>query len=279
MPILQFIIFFIIVNINTITMSFQLRTLDSVKWSLGNYKRFFNEFGLGEIGYAVKNSMLVGLNDLVLLLISVVFSYFFYKKVRGATFFRIIFFLPSIISIVIFVMVYKYMFDSQMVVVNRILEFFGNDSPPEWFANTSKYQMPLIMFYCLWVGTGYNILIMGGAMGNLPEEVMEYSRLEGVGYFRELFQIVVPMIWPTISVGILGSITTMFTLFIQVDLLTGGGTFHQSTTIGYMINGVVKAGTDLEWAATLGVSFTIVAIPIIIAVRKILDKVTDSFGI
>ena len=171
------------------------------------------------------------------------------------------------------------MFDSQMGIVNHILEFFGNTDPPEWFANTSDYQMPLIMGYCLWVGTGYNILIMGGAMANLPEEVMEYSRIEGVRYPRELFTIVIPMIWPTISVGIIGSVTTMFTLFLQVDLLTGGGTFHQSTTIAYMINGIVKGGTDLEWAATLGVCFTIAAIPIIIVVRKTLEKVSDGFGI
>ena len=139
-------------------------------------------------------------------------------------------------------------------------------------------RIPLIMIYCLWVGTGYNILIMGGAMANLPEEVMEYSRLEGVSYFRELFQIVIPMIWPTVSVGILGAFTTMFTMFLQVELLTGGGTFHQSTTIAYLINGIVKGGTDLEWAATLGVCFTVVAIPIIIIVRKSLEKIGDALG-
>jgi ABC-type sugar transport system permease subunit len=135
------------------------------------------------------------------------------------------------------------------------------------------------MGYCLWVGTGYNILIMGGAMANLPEEVMEYSRLEGVGYFHELFKVVIPMIWPTISVGILTSVTTMFTLFIQVELLTeNGGTFHQSTTIGFMINSIVKGGTDLEWASTLGICFTVVAIPIIIGVRKATEKISENFG-
>ncbi len=276
-PVLQYLVFFVYVNINTISLSFQVRTLEKVEWGLGNYRRFFNELGLGQIGAAVKNSFLFGLNDLFLLLISLVFSYFFFKKIRGAGVFRIIFFLPSIISIVIFVMVYQYMFDPSMGVVNKILALFGNTDPPEWFATTSKYQMGLLMGYCLWVGTGYNILIMGGAMGNLPEDVMEYSRLEGVDYFRELFMIVIPMIWPTISVGILSSCTTMFTLFIQVDLMTGGGTFNQSTTIAYMINGVVKGGTDLEWAATLGICFTIVATPIIIAVRTILDKINEKF--
>lgn len=280
LPILQFLIFFVYVNIDTVVMSFQERRLAGISWGLGNYRRFFNELGLGEIGYAVKNSLLIGLNDLFLLLISVIFSYFFFKKIRAAGFFRIIFFLPSVISIVIFVMVYKYMFDPNIGIVNHILKWFGNENPPEWLANTSNYQLPLVMGYCLWVGTGYNILIMGGAMANLPEEVMEYSRLEGVGYFQELFKVVIPMIWPTISVGILTSVTTMFTLFIQVELITeNGGTFHQSTTIGFMINSIVKGGTDFEWAATLGICFTVVAIPIIIGVRKAMEKIGDNFGI
>ena len=277
LPILQYLIFFVYVNIDTILMSFQIRTLESVEWSLLNYTRFFNELDNGQIGMAVRNSLLFGLNDLLLLLISVIFSYFFYKKIRWGGFFKIVFFLPSIISIVIFVMVYKYMFDTRLGIVNPILSLFGVTEFPEWFTGGSPNQMPLIMGYCLWVGTGYNILIMSGAMGNLPEDVMEYSRLEGVDYFTELFAIVIPMIWPTISVGILSSCTTMFTLFIQVDLMTGGGTFRQSTTIAYMINGVVKGGTDLEWAAALGICFTVVATPIIIIVRTILDKINEKF--
>lgn len=280
LPVLQFLVFFVYVNFNTLLMSFQERHIGSIEWGLGNYERFFTELPLGRIGKAVTNSLLFGANDLLLLLLSVTFSFFFYKKVRGSGIFRIIFFLPSIISIVIYVMVYKYMFDPDLgSVVNRILAFFGNDNPPEWLSSTFSGQTYWIMGYCLWVGTGYNILIMGGAMGNLPEDVMEYSRLEGVNYANELFRVVIPMIWPTISVGILGSFTTMFTLFIQVDLLTGGGALSQSTTIAYMINGIVRGGTDLEWAATLGICFTIVATPIIIIVRKILDKVSDYFGI
>ena len=278
LPVLQYLVFFVYVNVSSVTMSFQVRTLTSVDVSLGNYKRFFNELGLGEIGYAVRNSLLVGVNDLFLLFVSLVLSYFFFKELPCAGVFRVIFFLPSIISIVIFVMVYKYMFDSQMGIVNEILKLFGNTNPPEWFSATSEYQMPLILFYCLWVGTGYNVLIMGGAMANLPEEVMEYSRLEGVGMAREMFGIVIPMIWPTVSVGILSSVTAMFTLFLQVDLMTKGGALHQSTTISYMINSVVKGGTDLEWASALGVCFTIIAAPIIIITRKILNKISENLG-
>lgn len=279
LPVLQYLVFFVYVNIDTILMAFQFRTTTSVTWGFENFERFFQMLSDPTKGVtmAIRNSVLVGLNDFLLLTISVVFAYFFYKKVRGAAVFKFIFFLPSIISMVIYITAYKYMLNPTLGIVPAIMEAFGAE-PPMFLANDSEFLLPLVMIYCLWVGTGYNILIMGGAMGNLPEDVMEYSRLEGVNYFDELFKIVIPMIWPTISVGILTSITTMFTLYLQVDLLTGtGGTDKQAVTIGFMINSVVKTGADLEWAACMGICFTVVAIPIITVVRIVLDKVGKSF--
>lgn len=283
LPLLQWLIFFVYVNIDSILMSFQTLNYKTgaMEWTLNNYKRFFYEWNaLPQITNAVKNSLLAGLNNLVLILISLVLSYFFYKKIPGRTFFRVVYFLPSIISIVIYTMVFKFMFDTSVGPVNVILQKLGMSAAdlPTWFGDT-KLAFLLVLLYCLWVGTGYNILLLGAAMENLPEDVMEYSRLEGVSRTRELFQIVVPMIWPTLAVSILGSVTTVFTLFIQVDLLTQGGPGGSSQTIAYLINGLVKgANADLEWGAAMGLCFTVVAAPIIILLKKLLDKIGNHFG-
>lgn len=284
LPLIQWLVFFVYVNLNSITMSFQSVNYGTgkISWTLENYRRFFYEWQqLPQMKNAVKNSLFAGLNDLVLLLISVIFAYLFYKKVPGRHIFRIVFFLPSIISIVVYTMVYKYMFNMSMGPVNKILETVfkvPETKLPTWFGD-KNLAFPLVMLYCLWVGTGYNILIIGGAIENLPEDVMEYSRLDGVGFGRELFQIVIPMIWPTISVGLLSSVTTVFMLFIQVDLLTGGGPNQSSQTIAYLINGLIKGGSaNLEWGACMGICFTVVATPIIIIVKKLLDKTSEKFG-
>ena len=166
LPLLQWLVFFVFVNINTITMSFQdQRPGADPGFSLVNYRNFFMDLrSTDKFMYAIRNSLLFGLNDLFLLFISLVLAYFFYKKIRWSSFFRIIFFLPSIISIVIFITAYQNMFN--MGVIDSMLNIFGFEELPDWFANTSPWLVPLIMLYCLWVGTGYNILIMGGAMGN-----------------------------------------------------------------------------------------------------------------
>lgn len=283
LPLLQWLIFFVYVNIDSILMSFQTMnyTTGEIEWTLNNYKRFFYEWNaLDTMKNAVWNSVLAGLNNMVLILISLVLSYFFYKKIPGRGFFRVVYFLPSVISIVIYTMVYKFMFDTSVGPINTILKTLGVavTDLPKWFGDTNL-AFPLVLLFCLWVGTGYNILILGAAMEGLPEDVMEYSRLEGVSRTRELFQIVVPMIWPTLAVAILGSVTIVFTLFIQVELLTEGGPGGASQTIAFMVNSIIKGtNNDLEWGATMGLVFTIVAAPLIIALKKLLDKIGERFG-
>ena len=283
-PILQFLVFFVYVNIDTVILSFKFFNDDKV-WvtSLETYRRLFDKLLPGPLQddyllRAIKNSLLVGLNDLILTTISVTMAYFFYKKMPGRGVFRIIFFLPSIVSIVVYTMVFQYMFDSSLgdgqggPAHQLVMAVFKLKEAPYWFEKDLGIWM--IMLYCLWVGTGYNILILGGAIANLPEEVMESARLDGAKMRHELFQLVIPMIWPTISVAILGSVTTMFTLFLQVKLITDG----KAPTIAWVINGAISSEFTRPQAAAIGIVCTVVATPIILLVKKILDKASESFG-
>ena len=281
LPLLQWLIFFVYVNIDSILMAFQELDLNTgeVSWTFNNFKRFFYEWrALDSMKTAVKNSILAGLNDVVLILLSLLLSYFLYKKIPGRNAFRIIYFLPSVISMVIYTMVYKFMFDTSVGPINGLLGKLGVTDLPSWFGDT-KLAFPLILIYCLWVGTGYNILIFSAAMESIPEDVIEYSKLEGVGRMRELFQIIIPMIWPTLAVAFLGSIKVIFTLFIQVELLTEGGPGGSTVTIAYLINSIIKGtNNNLEWGATMGLCFTLIATPIIILLKRFLDKTGERLG-
>ena len=104
LPLLQWLVFFVYVNLDSIAMSFQQIDYASGKvvWTIDNYARFGREFKLlPQMRNAIKNSVFAGLNDALLAMISVMLAYIFYKKVPGRGFFRIVFFLPSIISIVV----------------------------------------------------------------------------------------------------------------------------------------------------------------------------------
>lgn len=278
-PLLQFAVFFLYVNLDSVLLSFQVVDYDNgtVGWGLDNYRRFFMEMvQLDQIRNAVEFSAMLGLNDALLVLISTILAFFLFKKIAGSKFFRVVFFLPSIISMVVYVMAFKYMFSDDYGIVNHIL-FDLHINPPMWFSDPIASRV-LILMYCLWVGTGYNVLVIGGAMSNVSKEVLECSKLEGVSWWRELFQIIIPMIWPTLSVAFLGSVMVIFTLFLQVQLITGGGPNGATDTIAFMINNLATDESKKYWASTLGVCFSIAATPIILVIRKLFDHISHKWG-
>lgn len=271
-PLLQFLVFFVYVNLSSIALSLQ----DSFgNFTLDNYSSFLreaftgNEYSGFEYRDAILYSFLLGLNDALLVLISTILAYFMFKKIPGKNFFRVVFFLPSIISITIYVLVYKFLLSPESGLAGKVIPDWG------WLLDGSLAQKFTIPLYCLWVGTGYNILILGGAMSNIPTEVMENARIEGVSRRRELFDIVIPMIWPTLIVAFLGSVTTVFTLFIQVKLITGGAT--GTRTIAFLINNLTEQ-QRLNKASAIGICFTLVSIPLVLLVRYLLQKLGRKWG-
>lgn len=272
LPLLQFFVLYVYANASSIFLSFQTST---GAWTLGNYKMFFNELfhgveGRGH-GYlrAILYSFGLGLNDALLVLVSLILAYFIYKKIPGRHLFRIVFFLPSIVAMTIYIGVFKYLLGANTgfpKVLNWDLGLFDA---------TRNIQYITVPLYCLWVGTGYNILILGGAMANVPTEVIENAKLEGVSRRRELFEIIIPMIWPTLIVSFVGSITVVFTIFMQVDLLTTGG---RVSTIASLINHNATNLSTTNMAATMGIVFTVISIPVVLLVKKLLDKLGKKWG-
>lgn len=245
LPLLQFLIFFVYINIRTVTMTFE-----SINWTTGtiqygfqNYLRLFTEFKMNDmLKFAIVNSFIIFLATVFIILpISVLFGYFIFKGVPAKRVFRVIFFFPSIISVVVLTMVFKFMFNPLFGPVNAILAQLGipASSIPAWLGS-EKTVMPMIVLYNVWAGIGFNMLFLNGAISGLPKDVFDYSKLEGVGMARELCQIIVPMIWPTVvSLFVMGA-TSMFTFFLPAKLLTGGGPNGASMTIAMYITDLIS---------------------------------------
>lgn len=282
-PILQFLIFFVYINIRTFVMSFE-----SVNWLTGsmkygwqNYERLWREFSFNPLlQHSILNSFYIFLlTDFIILPLSILCGYYIFKGVPGRQFYRVVFFFPSIISIVVLTMVYKFMLNPSFGILNKILMGLGMQEQdiPVWLGEPG-IDMLMVCIYNVWAGIGFNMLFLNGAIAGLPQDVFEYSKLEGVGMMRELVCIVVPMIWSTIiSLFVMGA-AAMFTFFLPAKLLTNGGVDGSSTTIGLYITDLVKGvSADLQWSATLGIFFSLVGIPVIFGFRALLEYVGKKF--
>lgn len=279
LPILHFLIFFVYVNIDTILLSFQRFNYNngSYQWvGMDNFNRLFRDFiELNHLKTALINSLLFfPVTNFITLPLSVLCAYFLYRKVPGAKIFRVIFFIPSILSIVVLTMSFQFMLDPYFGPATAWLKIFGLDPVGGWFGNKGTV-MPMIFVYCIWAGIGFNVVMLNGAISRIPQEIIESARLDGIGMWNELVKIVIPLVWPTITTLFIVGTTSVFTLFLQNMLLSNGGPSGSSQTIAYIVTGLVQNG-NLTDAAALGTVFSIIGIPIIFGIKKIMEKVGES---
>lgn len=286
-PIISFLVFTVYVNFNTIVMSFQTRKQNGeYVFNSNPFKNYVDFFRSVSEPYStfpkmVENSLMYfALNDLVIVPLSVILCYFLYKKVFLHQVFRVVFYLPSIVSMVVMVMVYSFMFDSSFGIVDPILTKLGLEHKiPEWgWLGTRDTANGLIVGYCIWGGLGGNLILLASAMGRIPEELVEAGKIDGLGFFREMWSITVPLIGTTLGTLYMMGTTVIFTFFMQVKLISNGGPNGQTGTIMLYIVEVVKADTfDLSGAATVGMIVAAIGTPLVLLTRWIVDKVFPAY--
>ena len=284
-PLLQFIVFYVIQNGNSFLMAFQTQGINGERWDLYNFERFFKAFQSGDGG---KQDMLLALVNtlkfyglgLALVPVSLLTSYFMYKKVPGYKFMQIAFFIPSILSTIVWSTIYKQflgaMNPNESFLPLLVQKLFDMEVPPE-FLVFDEYALGSVMMYSIWMGVAGNFILYNGAMTRIPAEVIEAGKLDGITWYREFAQIVLPLVFPTVSTQLLLGLTGLFTSSGNILYLTGG--YGKTTTISFLIFDNVYNHADgsgyYNYASCVGLCFTVFTLPLVFLSRFLLDKVED----
>lgn len=276
LPFLQWVVFWLFVNIQTIMLAFQDQRTEA--FTFHNFTTFWESLTQGgEIAIAVKNTFIYfGVNLIVVMPLALLISYFLYKRIMGYKAFRIIFYLPAIVSSVAMIAVFK-SFISPKGPLDAIFGLFGKNIPPEGLLARAETATSTIVAYTIWTGFCGNILLFAGAMSRVPIDVLESAKLEGCGTFRELFGIIFPLIWPTTSTQIIFAFTGIFSSSGPILLFTAGA--HDTTTISYWIfeqvygTGAAGGAGSYNLVSAAGLCFTLVGVPIILFVRWLMEKI------
>lgn len=283
-PLINFALFWVYINIDTIIMTFQRFDVPtgSFKWyGFTRYIAVFKEFFLGQEPGSFNtflNSLRAIPINIVIFPLAFIVAYAFYKKVPGEKFFRVIFFLPSIISLVVLTMMFRQMFSSDFGPIAKLMELITGHST-DWLGFKSDKLWGIIFFFCVWAGMGSNVIVLSGAMLRIPEEIGESARLDGIGFWREAWSIVVPLVMPTVGIYLIGIVTSVFGFMLQPMMLAiNAGVDNKFMTIGWYVFATVDSGNtnSMLTAATLGVTFSVLMLPFIIAVRVLVNKFTPD---
>lgn len=293
-PLLQFLVFYVGVNLNSILLSFQEYEIidvgggvwrESWSWLSGehffdNFKRFFEEMStLPSMGIIVSNSLIAyAVSTLIGLPLNLVFAYIIYKKVPCSAFFQVMLYLPQMVSsVVISLMFSKFISSSFPMLINDVLnldEIFGFEPIAKDLMANPATGFGMNLFYSLWAGFGSQLILYAGAMSRIPDSLIEFGELEGITLFKEFFHVVIPMVYSTITVFLVTGIASIFTNQLALYNFYAGGAAPAFRTLGYEFYVMVlnDSKQDYPYASAAGLIFTLIVAPITLVGRHLLEK-------
>lgn len=300
LPVIQFCIFTFYVNFNSIKMAFETYKyasasnnnfgVDGIVKSFAGFKNFKIAWQtLIERNYMFKNSLWLFISNIVITIpLALIFSFYLCKKCMFSGFFKVILYMPNIVSPMIFALLFQ-----------RVINLVYPEIMEQWFGKTisgsgllvtgNNPSYGIVLFFNIWVSFGVNVLMFSGAMSGINASVIESSHLDGANLVQEFWYITLPMIFSTVSTFIILAMAGIFTN--QMHLFTFfSGEITGLETLGYYIyltaqktDYVVSEALATKFAflsypqlAALGLLLTCIIAPITFLTRKLFDKYGPS---
>ena len=271
-PVVHFIVFWGVVNFNSILMAFQglNPTEGKIYWTLNNFKMVFSKFGeYGKLREALSNTFITWVFLTVFLLPwAFMLTYFLYKKIRLGPLWRTMLFVPTLLPAIAMTSIFTYILYSNAP-VGKLIGLFTDKVPG--FLSNPKYAKWTIIAYIFLTNFGGPFILLSGAMARVPKELIESSYLDGGGMRVEITRIIFPLCWPTLSTLLILNIAGFFMASGPVLLLTFGD--NETATLSFWIFNEVNKYQSFYVPAALGLFCTIILLPVVLLARWGLEKV------
>lgn len=245
------LVFFFIPFFQTIILSFQdySNNIYNPDWiGLANYAAIFKN----PVFYKVMLNTFIYLIVAVpvLAVVPLFLAILINQKIRGITLYKILIYLPVIVSIVVAAIAFKWLYADQGI-LNYILNVLHIKSIG-WLTD-SNYAIYSVIILTIWKGIGYYMMIYLAALMSVPKELYEACDIDGAGFLRKHLTVTVPHIMPTIAlVTTISSISAM-KIFAEIYVMTKGGPLNSTKTIVYYIYEKAFENLDLGYASAMAV--------------------------
>lgn len=221
-----FIVFMVIPTINVFWMSL-------FKWGgLSNNKKFV---GLSNFTILFKDSNFIKSfqNTLFLLVIVTIITMILAiasaailtkKETKFKNFFRVVFYFPNILSVVVISAIFSAILDPERGIINASLGSLGLDNLKRMWLGDQKVVIWCIAIAMIWQAVGYYMVMYMASMSSIPDSLYEAADLEGATRIQQFFTITLPLIWNVIRTTLTFFIISTINLsFLFVKVMTSGG--------------------------------------------------------
>jgi multiple sugar transport system permease protein len=181
-------------------------------------------------------------------------------NLRGVSIFRMLFYLPSIVPLVVNAVLWLWIFNSELGLLNAVLHWLG--LPRVLWFQDANWAMPALIIMSLWSIGGSMVIFLAGLQG-IPEHLYEAAEIDGANYWQRFWNVTIPMMSPVIFfnlvIGLIGALQT----FVPGYLMTQGG--PQNATLFYGLYIFRSAFRDFKMGYAASLSLVLFAIVLVLS--------------
>jgi len=194
---------------------------------LGNYEKIFTRDPL--FWKSVGNTVYYAFISIPLgMLLSLWIAYYLNKKLKGISFFRVLYYLPSVVPVVASSLLFVRLLAPNTGLINKGLALVGIDGP-NWLLDPD-WVKPALIVMSLW-GVGGSVVLLLAGMKGIPHELLEAASIDGASPRKAFLFVTLPMITPIIFFNLVTGLIGALQTFAQVYIVTSGGPDNASQMI------------------------------------------------
>ena len=227
---------------------------------LDNYKSVLSE---PEFLQILINTFVYAISTTVFaVIIPLIIASILNTKIRGAEAFKTIYFLPFITPAVVIAIVWAWIFDPNIGLVNNLL-----NTHYSWLYSTT-FAMPVLIFISVWKLIGYNVVLFLTGFSTINQDVYEAAKIDGANSKQTFFKITVPLLKPTIYFVTTVTAISSFQIFDLIYVMTQGGPAGSTDVIVYSIYKYAFEYFDIGKSCALAYILFVIILVLALVQRK-----------
>jgi ABC-type sugar transport system permease subunit len=175
---------------------------------------------------------------------------------RLAAVLRVIFFLPSVTSVVVIGYIWKQLYSSDYGYFNVIVQRLG--IPAQAWLTDPKLALPALLVMLIWAGLGWDALIITSGLRSIPDELYDAGKVDGTTGWTEFWHITLPLLQPTLLFVLVTGVIFLWGLFAQPTVLTAGGPLRHTQTIAMYLYDVGFRYHKFGYASAIAVILSLI---------------------
>ncbi len=227
---------------------------------LDNYKSVLSE---PEFLQILINTFVYAISTTVFaVIIPLIIASILNTKIRGAEVFKTIYFLPFITPAVVIAIVWAWIFDPNIGLVNNLL-----NTHYSWLYSTT-FAMPVLIFISVWKLIGYNVVLFLTGFSTINQDVYEAAKIDGANSKQTFLKITVPLLKPTIYFVTTVTAISSFQIFDLIYVMTQGGPAGSTDVIVYSIYKYAFEYFDIGKSCALAYILFVIILVLALVQRK-----------